>query len=193
MGFFCATYPFTVLTIGIVFCAAVGSGFFFFSVITDPVELWSPPESTTRLNKNYYDSHFQPFYRTTQLIVRAKNETPFTHEIFGDPAVQYSSVFEQDFLLQVLRLQNSISKLTGTLGNETVGLDDICFKPLDNTYNCTIQSVFEYWQSSESNLLKADIDPVFNYATYDWISHFETCVAAPTNINDTIGLSCLGR
>jgi len=109
-------------------------GLYFFDVLTDPVELWSPMDSTTRINKNYYDSHFRPFYRTTQLIIRPTKKEPWTHSIFGINDVQYSSTFEIDFLLQALELQNKVSLLTGQLEissnlTEKVSLSDICFKP----------------------------------------------------------------
>ena len=108
-------------------------GLYFFDVITDPIELWSPMDSTTRLNKEYYDTHFRPFYRTTQLIIRPTKQEPWIHSIFGINDVQYSSTFEKDFLLQVLDLQNKVSQLQGTLikenHTENVSLSDICFKP----------------------------------------------------------------
>lgn len=71
--------------------------------------------------------------------------------------------------------------------NETVSLDDICFKPLDNSYNCTIQSIFEYWQSDPANLDLTAQD-YFGFITADYLDHFKTCVAAPTNQNDSLGL-----
>ncbi len=160
LGYFCASYPVLVLTFGGLLCCVCMGGFFFFDVITDPVELWSPVDSNTRLNKDYFDTHFRPFYRTTQLIVRPTDTTPWGHYLFCDgcQTVQYSSTLQQDFLLQVLDLQNKVKSLKGTLniGNrtETVSLDDICFKPLtpDNN-NCTIQSIFEYWQSDVPTFL----------------------------------------
>ncbi len=130
------------------FCGALSGGFYFFDVITDPVELWSPANSDTRLNKNYYDSHFRPFYRTTQIIIRATNDTPWNHTVdpFFQPngPIQYSSIFQMDFLQQVLELQNEITALVGvvdcekTLTNKCVNntryanvtLKDICFAPL---------------------------------------------------------------
>ena len=147
IGFFCANHPVWVLTLGIVFCVTLSGGFYFFDVITDPVELWSPANSDTRLNKNYYDSHFRPFYRTTQLIIRATNQTPWNHQLdpfYQSKPVQYSSIFQFDFLNQVLQLQNDISSLVGQLDcsvtptnkcvNNTryanITLKDICFAPL---------------------------------------------------------------
>lgn len=192
LGYFCAKRPLTVIFLGLALCLALSSGFFYFKVITDPVELWSPKQSTTRLNKNYFDSHFAPFYRTTQLIIRATNDTKWAHELFGQNTKEYSPVLKIDFLKQALDLELALTRLTGmTAKNETVRLDDICYKPLDNTYNCTIQSIFEYWQTDPANLDKVHNND-FGLPDADWISHFETCVDAPTNTNDSIGLSCLG-
>lgn len=190
LGYFCASRPLTVIFLGLALCLGLSGGFFFFDVITDPIELWSPPTSTTRLNKNYFDDHFSPFYRTTQIFVRSTNSTPYLHDMFQGTPQNYSNIFSKDFLVETLKLQNTISKLTGTLDNETVTLDEICFKPLDNTYNCTIQSIFAYWQNNIENLSK-NIS-IFNLVETDYLNHFETCVAAPTNTNDSLGLSCLG-
>ena len=181
--------------LGALLCGACMGGFYFFDVITDPVELWSPKDSFTRLNKDYYDTHFRPFYRTTQMIVRPTNQTPWTHSIFGQNDVQYSSTFDQNFLLQVLDLQNKVSALKGTLntGNSTenVTLSDICFKPLtpDNE-NCTIQSIFEYWQNDPVTFLTTLEE--FDLVTADYITHFENCISAPTTVNDSMQLTCLG-
>jgi len=144
------------------------------------------------------------------MIIRAKNETPWIHSIFDDAGnVQYSSIFQYDFLSQVLQLQNQISALTGVVycnANGTscsvdkkddftvakvVKLKDVCFAPLlPENDNCTVQSVLNYWQNSEENL-QANVSD-FGLITADYITHFQTCVSTPTNTNDTLGLSCLG-
>jgi Niemann-Pick C1 protein len=151
IGYFCASRPILVLIIGALFCVALSGGFYFFDVITDPVELWSPADSNTRLNKNYYDTHFRPFYRTTQMIIRATNQTPWQHQLdpfYQNDPIQYSSIFEREFLEQVLKLQNDISALVGVLDcdatftdkcdNSTrfvnITLKDICFAPLKVEY-----------------------------------------------------------
>jgi Niemann-Pick C1 protein len=33
----------------------------------------------------------------------------------------------------------------------------------------------------------------FDLVVEDYLTHFETCVAAPTNVNDSFSLSCLGE
>jgi len=122
------------------------------------------------------------------------------HTLFnpdGGPDVQYSATLQQDFMLQVLDLQNKVSSLKGALANgnstEFVSLSDICFKPLspDNT-NCTIQSIFEYWQNDVNTFNTVVIDPDYGIAVADYITHFENCVAAPTTVNDSMQMTCLG-
>ena len=192
MGLFCARHPILIVGISIVVCSVLSSGFFlYFSVITDPVELWSPKTSETRLNKNFYDSHFRPFYRTTQLIIRPTDKTPVMHTTFTQ-SQQFSSTFDREFLRQVLELQNDVSAITAQFGNQTVSLEDICFQPLypDNR-NCTIQSVLNYYQNSMESLYKEQRDD-FDQLLNDYLDHFQTCVASPTSVNDTLGLSCLG-
>ena len=71
-------------------------------ITTDPVELWSAPKSTARVQKQYYDSHFGPFYRlfhvfndliaesdnrlifnrTEQLIIAANNLTGMDYKLY---------------------------------------------------------------------------------------------------------------
>lgn len=199
VGFFCATYPILVIVMGIFLCSVMSGGFYFFSVLTDPVELWSPEDSNTRINKNYYDTHFRPFYRTTQLIVRPSTLSLWEHSTFLSPAKNYTNTLQIDFLRQVLELQNTISSLVGELKpdgdasniTEPVTLEDICFAPLDpDNKNCTIQSILNYWQNDEANLEKTITE--FDLVQYDYIDHFENCVNGPTTVNDSLQLSCFG-
>jgi Niemann-Pick C1 protein len=50
---------------------ALGYGAFSLQVTTDPVEIWAAPDSQSRLEKEYFDSRFEPFYRTEQVFVKA--------------------------------------------------------------------------------------------------------------------------
>lgn len=38
-------------------------------VTTDPVELWASPHSWSRIEREYFDRHFEPFYRNEQIII----------------------------------------------------------------------------------------------------------------------------
>lgn len=103
----CAQHPASVLFAGLLFVIALGLGIMFLHVTTDPVELWASPASRSRVEREYFDSHFEPFYRIEQIIIKAQNlpnvvyKTDFGDEIFGP-------VFNRDFLLQIYQLQKDI-------------------------------------------------------------------------------------
>ena len=43
------------------------------NITSNPIELWSAPGSRARAEKDYFDKHFQPFYRTEQIYIKAVN------------------------------------------------------------------------------------------------------------------------
>jgi Niemann-Pick C1 protein len=67
----CARYPWLVLFLGLCVIVGLGHGIKYIQVTTDPVELWAAPNSRSRVEREYFDSHFEPFYRTEQVIIRA--------------------------------------------------------------------------------------------------------------------------
>ena len=54
-----------------------------FLITTDPVKLWSAPTSRARQEKNYFDSNFNPFYRTEMVIVTPTSKKLNVLEPFG--------------------------------------------------------------------------------------------------------------
>ncbi|XP_063417438.1 NPC intracellular cholesterol transporter 1-like [Mytilus trossulus] len=196
-GLFVARRPVIVIVLGVLIAGALSAGLYFFKVTTNPVELWSAKNSRARTEKDYFDSHFGPFYRTEQLIVtRPNNNTIVKHKNPGSIVsyTDYTSLFDKDFLHMLLDLQLEIENLTATYKGETVRLQDICFKPLapDNN-NCTTESVLEYWQKSHENIDKVAMTPDGWFVKADYLDHFKFCVSAPASTQDTVGLniSCL--
>ncbi|CAF1979480.1 unnamed protein product [Rotaria magnacalcarata] len=198
LGLFCAQRPYLVLTIGLIVIASLSCGLIKFKVTTDPVQLWSAKSSIARQQKDYFDQHFRPFYRTTQLIIIPDDQSFVKHTYLSPPAPlsEYTvgPAFEIGFLSRVLELQTDILSLTADLSdrNQTVYLSDICLKPLapDNE-NCTVLSLLQYYQNSKDNLLKTVGDEFFTY--FDYATHFLTCSQAPTTTLDSpLGLSCFG-
>jgi hypothetical protein len=51
--------------------AALVYGAFDLQVTTDPVEIWAAPQSRSRLEREYFGSRFEPFYRIEQVFVKA--------------------------------------------------------------------------------------------------------------------------
>ena len=57
-GRWCATHPVMVLVVGLAIAGGLCGGIVMFQVVTDPVKLWSAPNSVARTQKDYFDKHF---------------------------------------------------------------------------------------------------------------------------------------
>ncbi|KAM7125801.1 NPC intracellular cholesterol transporter 1 isoform 2-T2 [Molossus nigricans] len=193
-GSFCVRNPGCVIFFSLAFIAACSSGLVFVQVTTNPVDLWSAPSSQARLEKEYFDTHFGPFFRTEQLIIRAPHtDMHIYHPYPSGSDVPFGAPLNKQILHQVLDLQTAIENITVSYNNETVTLRDICLAPLSPyNKNCTIMSVLNYFQNSHSVLDHEIGDDFFVYADYH--THFLYCVRAPASLNDTSLLHdpCLG-
>lgn len=179
-GVSASKYWFIVLPACLLVGGALTAGMVFFNVTTDPVKLWSAPNSQARLEKNYFDENFSPFYRTEQIIVTVKNGFGYNLSVSGtDQVLNFGPAFDQNVLYEAFRLQKSVEELEALHffkngSNVTVRLTDICFSPLSpNNTACTIESVFNYFQSNMTR---------FNYSegflssvTYNASYHINYC------------------
>lgn len=109
-GRFCAEYWYLVLFFAILIAAALSCGMFFFKITTNTVELWSAPTSRARIEKNYFDEHFGPFYRTEQLIITAPGLTGYPFQPPEIPATwHFGPVMNMEVLEEVcLSVQGSL-------------------------------------------------------------------------------------
>ena len=102
-GVYCSTHPFLVMGGSLVVVAALACGLIRFTVTTDPVELWSAPNSMARKQKDIFDSKFGPFYRTEQLIIQSTHPKPTGYHRYGDKKfIPFGPIFHLDLLNQVL-------------------------------------------------------------------------------------------
>ena len=111
-GCFVAKYWYIVIIfgVGIVLLLIVITGVMHitsvlpFLITTDPVKLWSAPDSRARLEKNYFDDHFNPFYRTEMMIVTT-NLTDYTtfqpYGVYGADDWTFGPVFDERVLEEV--------------------------------------------------------------------------------------------
>ncbi|KAI8497623.1 NPC intracellular cholesterol transporter 1 [Branchiostoma belcheri] len=196
-GLFCARHPVVVFVCGVVVIAVCAAGLTQFQVTTDPVLLWSAPDSRSRVQKDYFDSHFGPFYRSEQLIITAPGSEWTNYDPYpaGDP-IPFSPVLRKDILHQILDLQTKIEGLEVWYEEEKrhIKLEDICMKPLAPVNNnCTIMSPLNYFQNSHHMLDLRIGDFFYTYADYH--THLMYCAQAPASVNDTTQLhtSCLGE
>ncbi|GLG97656.1 hypothetical protein R5R35_004762 [Gryllus longicercus] len=187
-GTYCASNPWLVLFLGLCVVVGLGHGIKYMKVTTDPVELWASPTSRSRVEREYFDSHFEPFYRTEQVIIRAVGLPNIIHNTSDGP-IQFGPVFHKEFLLEVQKLQKQIEFLGQVEGK---GLDKICYAPLrsqfyseTNVKECVIQSIWGYFTNTEFEEEPEDLedsdDPDAEPATY--LDHFKKCSQNPYNID----------
>ena len=101
-GVWCSYHPYYVMAGSLLVVAVLACGLVRFTVTTDPVELWSAPDSVARKEKDIFDQKFGPFYRTEQLIIRSTNPTPAGYNRYGDEKwIPFGPIFHLDLLNQV--------------------------------------------------------------------------------------------
>lgn len=181
-GTFCAENPWPVLFVGVCFVTALGFGIKFMKVTTDPVELWAAPNSRARIERQYFDSHFEPFYRTEMLIIKSVGLPPIVHNT-SDGVMTYGPVFNKSFLLSVFELQEKIKALGA---DDDTGLEKICFAPLSSpfeepitTEKCVVQSIWGYFQDDVDSFDETEVDPEGFETNY--LDRFKSCTQNPYN------------
>ncbi|XP_050298712.1 NPC intracellular cholesterol transporter 1 isoform X2 [Anthonomus grandis grandis] len=179
-GTFCAERPWLILFLGSLLIVVLGHGIKYLKITTDPVELWASPLSRSRVEKEYYDSHFNPFYRNEQVIIRARNLSDIIH-VTKAGNVTYGPAFHAPFLKEVLKLQQQIMQI----GNGTeYSFDKVCFAPLrseDDTVDpldrCVVQSIWGFYQNSLDN---------FDEVNDEYLDRFSRCASNPLNPNECL-------
>lgn len=170
-GTYVAEHPLPIMTLSLIASFALASGLLFrFTVTTDPVDLWVSRSSQARQDMEYFNKHFEPFYRVEQMIITPKNRSSFVQTIKeknGNKTYTWGPVFHRDFLLEVLDLQLAAERLVAKNKNKTISLLDICSAPLAPlNKNCAIQSIFGFFQNDRS---------WFENRTSNYLGHFKDC------------------
>uniref|UniRef100_A0AAY4B5X1 SSD domain-containing protein n=1 Tax=Denticeps clupeoides TaxID=299321 RepID=A0AAY4B5X1_9TELE len=195
-----AKHPLKVLLVCLVVVVAFAVGLMHIELTTDPIQLWSAPNSRARREKDFQDRHFEPFFRTNQLILTAPNRPSHTYDslLFGKQ--NFSGIISKDLILQLLQLQERIQKIEfwSDEMNQTVSLKDICYAPLNpgnaSLTDCAVNSLPQYFQNSVKNLdAKANMTKLGVTKEVDWRDHFIYCVNSPLSFKDitALGMSCM--
>uniref|UniRef100_A0A1I8F8T8 SSD domain-containing protein n=1 Tax=Macrostomum lignano TaxID=282301 RepID=A0A1I8F8T8_9PLAT len=139
------------------------------SASRSPPTLWTCGALQTALpgsRRSTFDAHFGPFFRTEQVIIIPRNQSP----------------------LDVVNLS-----VKSSLGTANITLSDICFKPLAPDYTtCAVQSRARYFQSNMSRLMQVKYDEEMlamdtHLIVSDWWMHMSACTDNP------MGPSCLSE
>ena len=169
LGFFAANHPWLTFSVAFLVTGLLNIGWKNFTVETDPVRLWTAPDSESRMQKEYFDTHFGPFYRTEQIFVTAT-----TGAAGGISTVDTAiTVSERGPVLNWKRLkywfdvEKDIHSLVSPSGFK---LDDVCFKPAGPHGACVVQSIAAWY----GNELK-------EYGPNTWADHLDECASDPVD------------
>uniref|UniRef100_A0A1B0DFE1 Uncharacterized protein n=1 Tax=Phlebotomus papatasi TaxID=29031 RepID=A0A1B0DFE1_PHLPP len=160
---------------------AMGHGIKMLIITTDPVELWASPTSRSRVEREYYDKEFEPFYRIEQVIINAANLPSIVHNTSNGP-IEFGPAFNKQFLLDVFELQEAIKQLGRENG---VSLEKICYAPMSSdfrgpvvTSDCVVQSIWGYFQDDMDTFENTDDDNGFEI---NYLDHLAMCFGNPFN------------
>ncbi|XP_022084057.1 LOW QUALITY PROTEIN: Niemann-Pick C1 protein-like [Acanthaster planci] len=206
LGTFVATYPVSILVIAIAIGVPLSIGFVFSDITTDPVELWSGPQSRARTEKVYYEKTFVPFQRTEQLIITA-NPAKYSKTQYkpynSNETLTFGSVLNIEVLEKILDVQKHLQnmKVNRTLDNggvEEMSLADICWVPVTifpPPMTCAITSPLQWFQSNYDTLQETAMSD--DGQPQDWRDHFLYCVRNPLALSDgtnlNIPLGCISE
>ncbi|XP_033180820.1 NPC intracellular cholesterol transporter 1 homolog 1b-like [Bombus impatiens] len=176
-----AKYPFTTLIICSYVILGLSYGMMYLSITSNPIEIWAAPTSRARLEKNYFDSHFQPFYRTEQIYIKSVGLGKIIHNTTNGN-LEFGPVFNKEFLLAVYDLQKKILQLGQ---NDGEGLEHICYAPVQSEFFgpvtldlCTVQSVWGYFQNNLTLFNKTDTSDMYEV---NYLDEMYKCVQNPYN------------
>ncbi|XP_020839715.1 NPC1-like intracellular cholesterol transporter 1 [Phascolarctos cinereus] len=199
-GTWVASWPKTVLCLSTALVVGLASGMVFVELTTDPVELWSNPNSQARREKEFHDRHFGPFFRTNQVILTAPSQPGYIYDSLLLGPKNFSGILNETLLLQLLELQEELRymEIWSEEEQHNVSLRDICYAPLNpknsSPEDCCINSFLQYFQSSRTNLLlSANQTLMGRTAEVNWRDHFLYCVNSPLTFTDgtSLALSCM--
>lgn len=168
LGLICATSPWLTFAIMFTLIGVLNLGWKNFAVETDPVRLWVAPDSESKLQKDYFDSHFGPFYRAEQIFVSSSSyaSEQLRNQTGGSLTESKTPVLSWDHLKYWFDIEEEIR----TLKSEPHGytLDDVCFKPAGPDGFCVVQSVGGWFDN--------DLSP---YDPNTWQTKFLKCANSP--------------
>ncbi|XP_021559385.1 NPC1-like intracellular cholesterol transporter 1 [Neomonachus schauinslandi] len=199
-GTWVASWPLTILFLCIAVVVALSGGLAFVELTTDPVELWSAPSSQARSEKAFHDQHFDPFFRTNQVILRAPSQPSYHYDSLLLGPKNFSGILVSDILLELLHLQETLQHLQvwSPAEQRNISLQDICFAPLNprnaSLSDCCVNSLLQYFQNNRTRLLLTANQTLMGQTSQvDWRDHFLYCANAPLTFKDgtALGLSCM--
>lgn len=158
LGLFASTYPWLNFALVFTIVGLLNMGWKSFEVETDPVRLWVAPDSESKIQKEFFDEHFGPFYRVEQIFVTSNNgSSPDDKEpVLSWEHLQYWADVEDD--------------IRGLESSNGYTLEDVCLKPAGPDGACVVQSVMAWFGND-----------LYSYDPDTWAPHLLRCAEQPVN------------
>lgn len=102
-GTLCTYHPFIVILVSLVIISILSVGLIRFTVVTNPVDLWSAPDSQAREEKSYYDKRFTPFYRTEQVILTTTYNYSELYQVYQKDYHEFMGMMHKEILEEVCK------------------------------------------------------------------------------------------
>ncbi|EMD40818.1 hypothetical protein CERSUDRAFT_131117 [Gelatoporia subvermispora B] len=160
LGLLTASYPWMTFATVFTVVGLLNLGWQKFEVETDPVRLWVAPDSESKLQKEFFDEHFGPFYRPQQIFITSVPSTDSVETGSRPPVLSW------DKLKYWAAVEEDIRSLQSIPNGYT--LDDVCFKPAGPDGFCVVQSVLAWFGN--------DLE---QYDEDTWASHLLSCAESP--------------
>lgn len=116
-GSLCVRQPLTVILASVVLVAICSAGLSYMRITTNPVELWSSPTSRARQEKNYFDQHFGPFFRTEQLIITTPWNKSGSFSPTAGPDINFAPILNISLLHQASQQVVQVELRKAGIGN----------------------------------------------------------------------------
>lgn len=171
LGLAAASSPFLTFSLVFTVIGLLNLGWQRFDIETDPVRLWVAPDSESKLQKEYFDEHFGPFYRPQQIFVTALSGPPITIDppSFTDTGVSSQDpVLSYDHLRYWMDVESDIRALRSSPNGYR--LTDVCFKPAGPQGACVVQSVGAWFGNDLSD-----------YDEKSWKDRLVECANSPVD------------
>ncbi|KAG6886081.1 hypothetical protein C0993_004071 [Termitomyces sp. T159_Od127] len=164
LGLFAATSPWLTFSAVFLLVGLLNIGWRSFEIETDPVRLWVAPTSESKLQKEFFDESFGPFYRTEQIFVTSAPALDDQASNFS-LAVTNAPVLSWERLKYWFGVEEYIRNMRSPSG---YGLADVCFKPAGPRGACVVQSIAAWFGN--------DLD---YYDEDTWAEHLDECARSP--------------
>jgi Niemann-Pick C1 protein len=170
LGLMATSYPWLTFAVVFTLVGLLNIGWKRFEVETDPVRLWVAPNSESKLQKEFFDQNFGPFYRPEQMFITSapavgigaqSNSTSST-------TAEKQPVLSWNHLKYWLNVESEIRSFRSSPNGYS--LSDVCFKPAGPQGACVVQSALAWFGN--------DLD---NYDENTWADHLLQCARSPVD------------